>query len=360
MQRSFRFEKRHDFSVVRLQCADAKRESDHFRELRNLIVQSEERYPSILQWFSNRVADGIASGERSAFVGYHDEAPVAAAVIKKGDHTKICHLRVSADFQDCHLGELFFSLMVLEVRNVASRIHFTLPEGLWQQRENFFTSFGFHLDGKAGKQYRIGEAELLCSAPLRSVWRNTLDRLPKLTSTFSVGGFNMENSFVLSLKPRWAESILSGQKRIEIRRRFSPKWVDKTLALYATHPVKSIVGEARVEAVVSGAPGAIWQAYKDDIGCSRREFDDYVQGRDEVFAILLTEARPYRDPVPVSELTGLLGHALTSPQSYCSVRAGEPWSQALSIATLIQCGLVTSEEPTPERTHRHRVVTRTR
>ena len=81
MQRSLHFEKRHDFSVVRLQSTDAKRETDRFRELRDLIVQNEERYPAILQWFSRKVQGGIVSGERGVFVGYHDEAPVAAAVM---------------------------------------------------------------------------------------------------------------------------------------------------------------------------------------------------------------------------------------------------------------------------------------
>ncbi len=146
---------KHDVKVVRLGPKDARGDSAHLHALRDLIYANEDMYPGIDKWFESKVIPGLSSSERVAFVGYLEEKPAISAVVKRKDRTKFCHLRIETDLQGNHLGELFFILMALEVRNCASEIHFTLPEGLWSQKRDFFESFGFVNTTRCSVQYRL-------------------------------------------------------------------------------------------------------------------------------------------------------------------------------------------------------------
>jgi predicted transcriptional regulator len=115
------------------------------------------------------------------------------------------------------------------------------------------------------------------------------------------GGSDAESDLVLSVKPRWAYQILSGQKVVEIRRRFSTRWVDRSLSIYASEPERKIVGKAQIKAVVPGSPNDIWDVFGCDLACSRAEFDEYVKGCSEVFAIILENVCPYPYQVSVRE-----------------------------------------------------------
>src|SRR3990170_1529253 len=106
--------------------------------------------------------------------------------------------------------------MTFELRQVAERIHFTLPESVWAAKQPFFQSFGFSDPVQSARQYRLFDNELTCSAPFGDVWRHTLDKLPKLSELFSIGSYSMNNRLLMSVKPQFAERIVSGQKRIEL------------------------------------------------------------------------------------------------------------------------------------------------
>ena len=70
----------------------------------------------------------------------------------------------------------------------------------------------------------------------------------------STGGERLvdpERMIVLSLKPRYAEAILSGAKTVELRR-IEPKLSVPTRALiYASTPVKALLGTCIVERVTA-------------------------------------------------------------------------------------------------------------
>ena len=157
------------FRIVELKSADARKWTDDVRILKHLIVANEPMYPNIDSWFTEKVIPGLKSSERIAYVAYEGDNPIASAVLKLGKRAKFCHLRIHQDFQDLDLGQMFFTQMTLEARHHASEIHFTLPESLWIRKREFFESFGFASIAKALRQYRHGEEELSCSAPLLNV-----------------------------------------------------------------------------------------------------------------------------------------------------------------------------------------------
>ena len=326
-----------EFCIKELRGPDASNRSDHFAALRKLIVANEEMYPNIAKWFQTKVVPGLKSSKRVAYVAYEGNEPIASAVLKIGDQSKFCHLRIKDDVQDLSLGEIFFTQMTLEIRRYAKEVHFTLPESLWAKKQEFFRKFGFRTAVKAKRQYRRGDTELICSAPFKDVWSAALQRLPFVMKKFSVAGYSLNNGMLLSVKPQYANLLLRGKKLVEIRRKFAKKWLGQRATLYATRPVSALVGEATMSAISSASPAEIWAEYGSAVGCEKSEFDLYTQGCDRVCAIELIDVLPYQDRISLDQVSHILKEDLRPPQSYCHFNLDENsvWARAVSVAAFL-------------------------
>ena len=329
-----------NFRIVRLGEADARLSSDRLKTLTDLVGASEDMYPGIHRWLSEKVVPGLRSSRRAAWVAYEGEEPIAAAILKLGEKAKFCHLRIRHDFQDMDLGQLFFTQMTLETRHIAKEIHFTLPEGLWEAKASFFQSFGFVRAAKSNRQYRAGEDELICSAPLGVVRVAALEHLPALARKFNVSGYALGGDLLVSMKPRYAERVLSGSKLVEIRRKFSERWIGCKVVLYSSSPQQALVGEATVCSVTTGTPEAIWARFHAGLGCTRDEFSAYVGQAAAISAIELNDVFPYKEPISLSQITYLLGLQadLKPPQSYCHLRLDKnhsAWAKAAAVASVL-------------------------
>lgn len=328
-----------ELRLVRLTPRDVTSESDDWRQFRDLVLTNDPSYPGIRKWIDQKVSQGIRSNERVAFLGLTDDIPAASAVVKRGGASKFCHLRLHDGIQDQNVGELLFCLMASEIRGNAVEVHFTLPESLWGEKRDFFQSFGFQSAERASTQYRLFEDELRCSAPFVDVWRSVVQKLPKLARLFRVGDHSMESPLVMSVSPDFAERIFSGRKSVEIRRRFSKKWIGSRTVVYASSPTRTLLGEAVISNVVVDEPDRIWNTFAEGIGCSREEYDAYVARTSEVYAIVLHQIVPYLQPIPITQLELMLGNDLRPPQSYCTTSGDRSWSQAVSLAALLHCSV---------------------
>jgi predicted transcriptional regulator len=328
-----------DVRVIRLAPHDVTSSSDHLRSFQELILANEEQYPAIKTWLREKVFDGVRTGERVAFIGYHGSRPAISAVVKRGVTSKFCHLRISDALQNLNLGEMFFSMMATEVKRFAAEVHFTLPESLWSSKAHFFKDFGFSSVDFAAKQYRSGETELRCSAPFSKVWKATRAKLPKLARMFRSGGYQLDLPLLLSIQPKFASAIFSGSKRFEIRRRFSHRWKGARAAVLATRPMHALLGEVTIAAVQQAAPSVIWDHLGDYLGCSEADFRGYCAGATEVFAIEMSDVTPYLSPVPIAQLRHLLDINLSSPQSYGDLDHSSDWREAVSFAAMLHASV---------------------
>ena len=77
---------------------------------------------------------------------------------------------------------------------------------------------------------------------------------------------------LISLEPRYAESILERIKLVELRRRAMKVKVGATVWLYAKLPVGSIVGRATVRANHVLAPSTLWRRFGAVSAISRGSF----------------------------------------------------------------------------------------
>lgn len=325
------------FRIVRLGGSAARKQTDELRILRGMLLQSEDMYPGIDKWYCEKVLPGLRSSERVAYLAFEDEQPVASAVLKLGEHAKFCHVKISREFRDLKLGQMIFTQMALQARHQKGikDIHFTLPEGLWCERESFFRSFGFANAFKASRQYRNGEDELFCSAPIYEVWRSALEKL-HLLREFSVAGFSFSDKILLSVQPNYANLIFSGKKQVEIRKKFSRRWVGRKAVVYGTQPLGSLIGEVTLSNVTPGSPSAIWEQYGARSGCTFKEFEDYVGDSEEVYAIELSNVYPYLAPIGIAQISHLVREELRPPQSFLDAKLdGSPWGKAISVVDLM-------------------------
>jgi predicted transcriptional regulator len=249
-----------------------------------------------------------------------------------------------------------FSLMAAEVRNQAAEIHFTLPEGLWEREKGFFRLFGFESAGRATSQYRMFEEELRCSASFQSVWSSVVAQLPTLLTSASIAGFQVNDGIVLSLHDKHARAVMQGEKTVELRRRFADRWVGRNASVYATGPTSALLGTVTIDEVLKAEPDEIWDRFGSSVCCTRAEFDAYTGDRPFVYALCLSHPRPYEAPVPLSQLSHLIGEQVRPPQSYSAHSSTDTWGKALTLAAILH-SKSQPQRPTPE-TARHDLAVR--
>ncbi len=324
------------FRLMRIDESDARSRTDDFYSLRDLILRSEPAYPQIGRWFDGRVVQGLRAGQRTGYVGLINERPVAAAVVKRGQVAKFCHLKIDPSAKSRSLGDLFFTLMTLDVRHQAERVRFTLPESVWEDRKLFFNSFSFNAAEKSGRQYRLFESELFSETSFKSLFGASREKLPRLMGQLAIADHSLLTGAVLAVQPGPLEKIFSGQKTVEIRTRFSTRWEKQRISLYGTQPISGLAGEATVSRVIGGHPNRIWEYFGPQIGCTRAEFDAYTGGREQIYAVFLSDVRAFVDPVPLAQLSHLLGVHLTAPQSYASLANSDGWLSAVVLAAALQ------------------------
>ena len=117
----------------------------------------------------------------------------------------------------------------------------------------------------------------------------------------------------MSIRPEFANAILSGVKRYEFRRVIFKRNVD-VIVIYATVPIKRVVAEFDVCRIVRKRVSALWEFTKAHAGIDERCYRAYFEGRDYGYAIEVGEIRIYDIPVcPIEEF------GLRPPQSFAYI-----------------------------------------
>lgn len=120
----------------------------------------------------------------------------------------------------------------------------------------------------------------------------------------------------VSIKPRFAEKILGGEKSVELRRVRPNEAIAGTLVvLYASSPICEVVGTGRVREIEEASPTAIWERHRGQLGLPRSEYRSYFAGVNQAIGILLEDVRPLHRRVPLAALRERLG-GFEPPQSF--------------------------------------------
>ena len=82
---------------------------------------------------------------------------------------------------------------------------------------------------------------------------------------------------MISIKPTFASSILSGAKTIELRRRFIDLPLGSKLWIYSTLPVGAVVGVATLNSIDRDTPQNLWKKYANETQIEASGFDEYCK-----------------------------------------------------------------------------------
>lgn len=115
---------------------------------------------------------------------------------------------------------------------------------------------------------------------------------------------------ILSIKPEFVEKIMIGEKKYEFRRKIFKQNVD-TVIVYASSPVKAIVGEFIIEDILNSDLETLWDMTHKEAGISKDFFLSYFKYLDKGYAIKIKSFIPYEKFIDINQL----GIAIP-PQSY--------------------------------------------
>ena len=124
-----------------------------------------------------------------------------------------------------------------------------------------------------------------------------------------------ERVLLLSLKPRFAEAILSGEKTIELRR-IGPRAQSPIRALlYASGPQSALIGTCWVSGVERDiCIHELWGRHGPQTAIDNDEFYAYFSGRQTGSALIIDEPETLPQPVPLTDLRSVDG--IQPPQSF--------------------------------------------
>lgn len=133
----------------------------------------------------------------------------------------------------------------------------------------------------------------------------------------------------MSIRPQFAEAILSGSKLVEFRkRRLAPDV--STVLMYATMPVGRIVGVFEVAGYDIASPTALWERHKGRAGIARDGYRNYYRGTSTAVGILIRDVRRLSRPIRLAELDS----TLAVPQSFLYLALEPPGRHAGAEADL--------------------------
>ncbi len=107
---------------------------------------------------------------------------------------------------------------------------------------------------------------------------------------------------VISVKPKYAAQMLSGQKTVELRRRTVHVEPGDRVWIYTTVPEARIAAVATIVRVCTDQPEKIWRRYKGAVGISSEEFDRYFSGSEQACAIVLDNVQAVVPALHLAEL----------------------------------------------------------
>ena len=131
--------------------------------------------------------------------------------------------------------------------------------------------------------------------------------------------------YLMSIRPKYANQILDGVKRFELRRYFGikPSTGDRVI-VYASGHVQAIMGEFTVGKVIKGKPSKLYDILSKipDSGISDEHWD-YIRDAEEALAIEVVNPMKYDVKVKLSELRMIIPD-FTPPYSFRVLEEGEP------------------------------------
>jgi type I restriction enzyme S subunit len=120
---------------------------------------------------------------------------------------------------------------------------------------------------------------------------------------------------ILSIKPKYVQSIIKGDKRYEFRKAIFKNRTINRVFIYSSAPVQRIVALFEISTILEDHPAALWDSVREYAGIDDHEFFSYFAGKTRGYAIGIENVQEFDEPIdPRVSIPGFV-----PPQSYCYV-----------------------------------------
>ena len=119
---------------------------------------------------------------------------------------------------------------------------------------------------------------------------------------------------LLSIKPEFVEKIFAGTKKYEFRKSLFRRSDVKNVVIYASSPVKRVVGEFEIDDILSDDVDSLWERTKKHSGITKTFYKSYFQNKKTANAIQIGHLIKYEVTKSLSDY-----NIHQAPQSFCYI-----------------------------------------
>ncbi|CAN5448101.1 ASCH domain protein [soil metagenome] len=108
---------------------------------------------------------------------------------------------------------------------------------------------------------------------------------------------------LLSIKPKYANAILSGEKLVEFRKLAFKRKIERVY-IYSSAPEQKIIGYFTIEDIVSDTPKELWKKFSSVGSISQVDFFEYFANKSIGYSIKIKSVNRFkksRDPKEIFE-----------------------------------------------------------
>lgn len=116
---------------------------------------------------------------------------------------------------------------------------------------------------------------------------------------------------LLSIKPKYAELILSGEKKYEFRRAIFRNPDVNKVVIYASSPISKVIGEFIIDDILTCNLTDLWLHTMEHAGIDKEYYDSYFSGKDRGHAIKVKSVKRYSRHKELNEF-----NVKRAPQSF--------------------------------------------
>ena len=256
---------------------DSIKKASFFSKLRLFLSVLEFDYPFFTNWLDKVFVELNTSRRKIILCTSDDEMHIFGVAILKDaiDEKKICTIRVERAYQRLGIGSELVRMSILLLHSDKPLI--TVSEKLIHDFRPFLKKFGFKEMSKVKSLYVVGQYEYF---------------------------FNKEfehKNILISIKPKYANAIFSGDKTIEFRRKIACSSVDR-IFVYSSFPCKQIIGYFDVEQVVKDTPCNLWKSFGEKGYISYEDFISYFANVSIGYGILIRNFFKYKQGFSLDDI----------------------------------------------------------
>ena len=107
---------------------------------------------------------------------------------------------------------------------------------------------------------------------------------------------------LMPINPKYVDEILSKRKKYEYRKIKAKRNNGNKIVIYSTSPVKKVVAEVDVNAIIEENPEKLWEMTKNESGITKEFYDHYYQNKNKAIAYKLGNIKIYDKPKNLSDI----------------------------------------------------------